>query len=234
MSNITLEKFKLMLTLQSEVNTISKPDWLVNPPNYSLASMAEAVEGLDHTPWKWWKGGEIHTDRLFMELVDITHFVLSSLLVAYNGSLDTTSQKYQFLDYFDSPSKVDVDQKLLEKKLSKLTFLSAYESHRFSEHGLVNLNCQFDILQNVFELTNLIGKSHQDLFISYIGKNVLNRFRQNNGYKQNTYIKMWGEGREDNDYLQDYLRINSFMAPEQLLDNSYKYMEEIYALIKGE
>jgi hypothetical protein len=33
-----------------------------------------------------------------------------------------------------------------------------------------------------------------------VGKNVLNFFRQDHGYKEGTYIKVWG-GREDNEHL---------------------------------
>ena len=42
------------------------------------------------------------------------------------------------------------------------------------------------------------------LFDLYIGKNVLNRFRQDNGYKSGTYQKVWS-GREDNEHLIEAL-----------------------------
>jgi len=38
----------------------------------------------------------------------------------------------------------------------------------------------------------------------YMGKNVLNKFRQDNGYKQKTYQKIWN-GQEDNIYLMNFL-----------------------------
>jgi hypothetical protein len=44
----------------------------------------------------------------------------------------------------------------------------------------------------------------EELFDLYIGKNVLNRFRQNHGYKTGEYRKLWG-GREDNEHLIDLL-----------------------------
>lgn len=37
-------------------------------------------------------------------------------------------------------------------------------------------------------------------FKQYTGKNVLNVFRQDHGYKAGTYIKVW-DGREDNEHL---------------------------------
>ena len=42
--------------------------------------------------------------------------------------------------------------------------------------------------------------SWDDLAKTYVGKNVLNRFRQANGYKEGTYIKIW-QGEEDNVHL---------------------------------
>ncbi len=41
------------------------------------------------------------------------------------------------------------------------------------------------------------GMDWNALYKSYVGKNVLNFFRQDNGYKDGTYIKIW-EGHEDN------------------------------------
>jgi hypothetical protein len=38
------------------------------------------------------------------------------------------------------------------------------------------------------------------LYSAYVGKNVLNFFRQDNGYKDGTYTKNW-QGREDNEHL---------------------------------
>ena len=44
-----------------------------------------------------------------------------------------------------------------------------------------------------------------ELFRQYVGKNVLNFFRQDNGYKEGTYRKFWS-GREDNEVLVDILQ----------------------------
>ena len=38
-----------------------------------------------------------------------------------------------------------------------------------------------------------VGMSSAELYKLYIMKNVLNKFRQDNGYKTGTYIKNWGE-----------------------------------------
>jgi hypothetical protein len=42
------------------------------------------------------------------------------------------------------------------------------------------------------------------LYRHYVGKNVLNFFRQDHGYKDGTYVKEW-QGREDNEHLSELL-----------------------------
>ena len=42
------------------------------------------------------------------------------------------------------------------------------------------------------------------LYRHYVGKNVLNFFRQDHGYQDGTYVKEW-QGREDNEHLSELL-----------------------------
>ncbi len=53
-------------------------------------------------------------------------------------------------------------------------------------------------------------------YIDYIsGQNVLNIFRQNNGYRDGTYLKVWGD-REDNVVLQDIVDSNRDITADTL------------------
>ena len=52
-------------------------------------------------------------------------------------------------------------------------------------------------LLKFFRTCKISGLSFTWLQKLYIGKNCLNKFRQDNGYKEGTYIKEWN-GREDN------------------------------------
>jgi hypothetical protein len=57
------------------------------------------------------------------------------------------------------------------------------------------------------------------LYRSYVGKNVLNFFRQDRGYKEGFYKKHW-DGREDNLHLVEVL---------ELLDSdSPTYRQDVY------
>ena len=48
--------------------------------------------------------------------------------------------------------------------------------------------------------------SFDQLYRGYVGKNVLNFFRQDHGYKEGTYRKHWHDGREDNEHLVEALQ----------------------------
>jgi hypothetical protein len=50
-----------------------------------------------------------------------------------------------------------------------------------------------------------IGMSIDDLYRGYVGKNTLNFFRQDHGYKDGSYIKVWN-GQEDNEHLVEVVK----------------------------
>ena len=61
------------------------------------------------------------------------------------------------------------------------------------------------------------------LYQLYVGKNILNQFRQDQGYKEGSYIKVWN-GQEDNVIMQSILEENHEISPEEL----YRALEEAY------
>ena len=52
----------------------------------------------------------------------------------------------------------------------------------------------------------LIEMDFDELYRHYVGKNVLNFFRQDHGYKEGTYVKLWN-GREDNEHLVEVVAV---------------------------
>ena len=70
------------------------------------------------------------------------------------------------------------------------------------------------------------GLDSDSLFTAYVGKNVLNFFRQDHGYKDGSYHKQW-DGREDNEHLSELLECldrHDSAFPERL----YAALEERY------
>jgi hypothetical protein len=55
---------------------------------------------------------------------------------------------------------------------------------------------------NFMHMCNLAKLSLDELYTLYVAKNVLNWFRQDRGYADGRYIKMWA-GREDVEHLRE-------------------------------
>jgi hypothetical protein len=54
-----------------------------------------------------------------------------------------------------------------------------------------------------------------------VGKNILNQFRQDHGYKEGSYVKIWN-GQEDNVVMQNILDSDDNLSPKRL----YEKLEE--------
>jgi hypothetical protein len=70
----------------------------------------------------------------------------------------------------------------------------------------------------------LIEMDFDQLYRTYVGKNVLNFFRQDHGYKDGSYVKIW-HGREDNEHLAELLIA--------LDSNSGDFREAVYQGLKA-
>lgn len=70
------------------------------------------------------------------------------------------------------------------------------------------------------------GLDFDSLYSAYVGKNVLNFFRQDHGYKEGSYIKNWA-GREDNEHLVDLVAALDKDA-ENFADQVYEALEGRY------
>ena len=67
------------------------------------------------------------------------------------------------------------------------------------------------------------GLNLDSLYKLYVGKNILNQFRQDHGYKEGTYMKIWN-GKEDNVTMQSILEENEEITPALL----YTKLEAAY------
>lgn len=80
-----------------------------------------------------------------------------------------------------------------------------------------------------------IGMTEDDLYKLYLMKNVLNKFRQDNGYKTGTYIRDWGDGySEDNLFLEHLFEIKVDWTFDDLYNSlQVKYDEVKTKTIQG-
>lgn len=185
MAPITPMKEKLlhMLRLQDNLNRQINPDWLRAGYEWHRAIWLEAAELMEHYGWKWWKAQEHDIDQIRLELIDIWHFGLSAELAGCGGELETAAET--MLARMDGGARTEIGFRANVDSLAL---------HALSNHALY--------MPAFLALLEEAGTDFDHLYRIYVGKNVLNRFRQDHGYKEGTYVKNW-EGREDNEHLAD-------------------------------
>lgn len=193
---ISRDKLIFMLELQDKLNRKINPDWIKANYPWHRAIMVEGVEALEHYGWKWWKKQEPDLAQARIELVDIWHFILSMRLAECGGDINWATESLM-----DSATMVMPGGVSTTTNLDRLVASAA--------QGMVNMK-SFVGLMNDFKL------SWDDLYTTYIGKNVLNTFRQDNGYKDGTYQKIW-DGKEDNVCLDTLMKLRPDATPEQLM-----------------
>ena len=199
------QKILTMLDLQDAMNAKVNPDWRDAGYPWYRAIWTECAEMLDHYGWKWWKHQEPDMAQVHLELVDIWHFVLSDLIL-HNDSMEKAAE-----------------QALagLSQQVAAVDFKSAIE--RLAMASIQNQSADIGRFAEVMQAADL---GFDELFKTYVGKNVLNFFRQDHGYKEGSYIKLWN-GREDNEHLADILaQLEADSA--DFSDQVYRQLEQAY------
>jgi hypothetical protein len=184
-------QLKTMLTLQDKMNKAVDKNWIELGRAWLRAAMLEGCEAIEHHGWKWWKAQNKDLEQLQMELVDIWHFALSDIIVKFDGDIDKSAQNVAEL-IAENVDVVTFDGK--DYELSSLELLEKLDLMI----GLAAAK-RFSVPLFLTILTDCEMTS-DELYRQYVGKNVLNIFRQNNGYKSGTYVKVW-DGQEDNEHL---------------------------------
>jgi len=198
------QKIIKMLELQDAMNSRINPQWRDAGNEWYRAIWVECAEMLDHYGWKWWKHQQADLEQVVLEIVDIWHFMLSDLL---QSESDVSKIAAQAAVYFNEASAESSDIRAAIETLARQT--------------LVNRNAQ---MQAFVDLANAVSLSLDDLYRGYVGKNVLNFFRQDHGYKDGSYQKLWN-GREDNEYLVE--------EAAALDSNSDSFQQDLYRALEG-
>lgn len=204
----------IMLDLQAKMNAKVNPKWLSAGYGYLRAAMIESVEAIEHHGWKWWKAQSLDLAQVQMELVDIWHFALSHILIEHAGNIEKASAQIESALALTQDSVTFDGQAYLPAKQSLVENLELMA-------GLCVAK-RFDLML-FMKIVEQAQMHSQDLFEQYVGKNVLNFFRQDHGYKAGSYIKIWDK-REDNEHLVEVMK--------SLDSNDTDYAEALYKLLE--
>ncbi|MEO1079121.1 MAG: dUTP diphosphatase [Pseudomonadota bacterium] len=177
------EALTTMLRMQDRINTQVHSQWIEQSFAWHRAIWVECAELVDHYGYKWWKHQDHDLAQVQLEVVDIWHFGLSALFTP-GASPEVLAAEIEANWPGEAP---------------RLGVIEAAEQLA----GTAALEKQFSLSA----FASLLAAAQLDfdsLFRQYLGKNVLNRFRQDHGYKDGSYRKQWQQ-REDNEHLTELL-----------------------------
>ncbi|HTF86041.1 MAG TPA: dUTP diphosphatase [Cellvibrio sp.] len=202
--NAQAQQIQIMLELQDSMNTKVTANWREQGYEWYRAIWVECAELMDHYGWKWWKKQTPDTEQVALELIDIWHFGLSILLQSgeTQGAIIARVQDELHITTEQSDFRLDLE-----------AFAGATLADRQFHIALFG------------RLMAGVDMSFDQLYRGYVGKNVLNFFRQDNGYKDGSYRKHWHDGREDNEHLVEVV---------QSLDaGKLSFKDELYEALKA-
>ncbi|GAC35005.1 dUTP diphosphatase [Paraglaciecola polaris] len=214
---LSTTQLNTMLRLQDGMNRKVNPDWLGANYAYLRAAMIESVEGIEHHGWKWWKAQHKDLPQLQMELVDIWHFALSAIIIQFDGDIE------QSANTIAQQLASGTSQVTFDGKDYTFTNLDIVDNLQLMA-GLCAAN-RFDVPLFI-TIVEQAQMNADELYRQYVGKNVLNFFRQDNGYKEGSYQKLWN-GREDNEHLVDVLNTLDIAVPDYS-DKVYQGLQQRY------
>ena len=226
-----MDKVLEMLLLQQELNDATNGEgWEAGKTkngktiNWKRCIYMESCEMIDSFAWKHWKAINQEPDwaNLQIEVVDVWHFIMSLGLEDYaqnfRGSIEDLAMSiaqmpgYQVLEANSGLQFAEPDT--IMAKVEDIIF-NTVDTRGFDSAKL---------FEDFFELAFMCKLNLPDLYRLYVGKNILNQFRQDHGYKEGTYIKLWN-GKEDNVVMQELWDENGSLTPKTL----YGALQKAYA-----
>ena len=227
-----MDKILLMVQLQNQLNDATNGEnWTQGITkngktiNWNRCIYMECAEMVDSFSWKHWKSihQEPDWDNLQIEVVDVWHFIISLAIENYSknmlGTIDTLALNISQCNKFttiDTQKSNFASQEEVITQVENLILLSLNKENL----ELENLINQF------FDLVVMSGLNLETLYRLYIGKNILNQFRQDHGYKDGSYIKIWN-GEEDNVVMKRIWEENANIQPDKL----YQELKKNYSAL---
>ncbi len=223
-----MDKILQMLLLQQELNDATNGEgWEKGTTkngkliDWKRCTYLECAELIESYPWKHWKNIDAQPDyaNIQIEAVDIWHFIMSQGLEDYKmknlGSIDTLSRSISKLPNFQN-FLADITP----------TTKDYYAQIKVGEDLMKTIFCDEPtekFMEAFIDVAVQSGLNLDALYKLYVGKNILNQFRQDHGYKEGSYIKIWN-GEEDNVMMQRVLEENEDVTPDEL----YNALEKAY------
>lgn len=200
-----------MLAMQHRMNTRIHEHWIEQQFAWYRAIWIECGELVEHYGYKWWKKQTPDMEQVRLEVIDIWHFGMSALFAPGKSQAQLAAEIAAEVADF-TPAGLDV------REATEALAQHALETRGFSP-------------ARFWELMRAAELDFDSLYSAYVGKNVLNFFRQDHGYKEGTYTKTW-QGREDNEHLAELVAGLDRQAGD-FADQVYQALEQRYRAATG-
>lgn len=201
--------------------------------NWNRASWLEMAEFVMSFDWKHWKKDPEDIENAKVELVDILHFATSQLIRDKVLSLQEDN-KDASINYDDIFVEIAEEYATSFKNVIEFKeyecFDIYYYADKFVKFAAGESSFSAKAMFNFVSLCVKLELMPEDLYKGYMIKNILNQFRQNNGYKDGSYKKVWTQDdmeAEDNVFAvkcAEQLLLNN----ESIKENLYLELEKIY------
>ncbi|WP_445364920.1 dUTP diphosphatase (plasmid) [Microbulbifer sp. ANSA001] len=215
------QQLKGMLERQAAFNESVKPNWSIRDMDWATAILTETSELLDHLGWKWWANQKRDLPQAQLEAVDVSCFLFSWILQEEDCDIERATE------VLVSGLSKDMGGFPAPVRAAK-TFVSNVLT-------MENPSVSLPLFRSLLDQLGLTVATLADL---HLGKMVLNRFRQDRGYADGSYIKVW-DGLEDNELLhKTVLGLERFRAAHpEYADASdeqviYSGLQEAYSVFQ--
>lgn len=223
---ILLDIFKAQDVLNSKINRDWKSAGRLKTQDFFLAASQEISEFQESLgAYKWWSNTPISHENsvnCVMELIDTFHFGISAD-IAHKGI------EYSVKDWMEAiqqPYIWDFEGFGLIANPTNDTLIM--QIAKMLQAGCLTAEDAFPRKIFLQLWVHGMGESIESLYLYYTGKSVLNTFRQDNGYKEGRYKKVWVDGREDNAHLMEWLITHKMDGP-LAKENIRAWLSEAYA-----
>lgn len=215
-----------MVNMQNELNIATNgSDWRAGVTlqgreiDWRRCIYMETAELIDSYPWKHWKSidAPVDEENARVELVDIWHFILSLAI--------------EMLDVEAAAVCLTNAQQQCQTVAADLTVMQQVAAHE----AMMRVSLERDddsqvyltrLAETFFNACAVAALDFDQLYQIYMAKNVLNKFRQDHGYKEGSYIKEWN-GKEDNVVMFEIIATMDIFSGETL----YQQLKQQYGLL---
>ena len=204
---LTIEQLETLASMQDHLNQLTcqanfgHPDWRLMNFNWGLAIIDEVMEIHGHLGWKWWKGSD-----------------------KYQVGLTEENKKQVQLEV------IDILHFGLSSWLESGRIVPTISNYDFELQDTL-WELRYNSCSTVFDwsawtcLCKAVDLNAEDIMKIYTGKYALNIFRQDHGYGDGSYEKMWFVSivhcapMEDNWFLEQALNDLEVMGKEITAQN---------------